>query len=180
MKNLIGAGSRQNPPLNVNPQTLAELAARIRLWRKRHGLTQAELASQSGISVSFISMIERGERSPSYETLVQVAKALDISLSELFRSAAETTPTDEGYYRKLTDFARSAHLSRKQVEQLILIGQALFGPGGEGQIAGADASEEGESDRKRCSVPGCVRPMLARGLCSSHYRRDLRQKSHPF
>jgi transcriptional regulator with XRE-family HTH domain len=151
--------------------SLAALAERIRLWRKRHGMTQADLAIRSGISVSFISMIERGERSPSYDTLVQLAQALDIPLSELFRAENEA-PTDDGYYRRLVEFARGAHLSRKQVEQLVSVGRAMFDA--------ADAPVKARLEIKtpasrRCAIAGCGRPLLARGLCPSHYRRKLRQ-----
>lgn len=150
--------------------SLAALAERIRLWRKRHGMTQADLAIRSGISVSFISMIERGERSPSYDTLVQLAQALDIPLSELFRAENEA-PTDDGYYRRLVEFARGAHLSRKQVEQLVSVGRAMFDPGEPVKAR----LEIKTPPSRRCAVQGCGRPILARGLCPSHYRRKLRQ-----
>jgi len=65
------------PALDVG-EMLESLADQIRAWRGRHSMTQADLAVKSGISVSFISMIERAERSPSYETLYAIARALDI------------------------------------------------------------------------------------------------------
>lgn len=155
-------------------EALASLAEQIRMWRKRHEMTQADLAMRSGISVSFISMIERGERSPSYDTLVQVGQALDVSLSELFRKEDEA-PKDDGYYRKLVEFGREAHLSRKQVEQVINVGRAMFElPAA--QREAAQAEENKVPAGRRCTVPGCGRPLLARGLCPSHYRRKLRQK----
>ena len=55
---------------NVVPnasEMLKALADQIRMWRKRHAMTQADLALRSGISVSFISMIERAERSQQRE-----------------------------------------------------------------------------------------------------------------
>jgi len=158
--------NESKPPV----QTLEALAEQIRLWRKRHGLTQADLAVRSGISVSFISMIERAERSPSYDTLIQLGQALDIPLSELFRTEHQQ-PTDDGYFRKLIDFARGAHLSRRQVEQLIAVGRAMYELPTEQKTA-----EPKPPPGRRCSVPGCGRPLLARGLCPSHYRRKLRQK----
>ncbi|MBI5549300.1 MAG: helix-turn-helix transcriptional regulator [Deltaproteobacteria bacterium] len=148
---------------------LKALAEQIRMWRKRHSMTQADLALRSGISVSFISMIERAERSPSYETLFEVARALDIPISELFRGENEP-PIDDGYFRKLVDFARGVHLSRRQVEQLIAVGRAMY------DLAdpGAPVAERVPAGR-RCSVSGCNRPLLAKGLCPSHYRRKQRQ-----
>ena len=162
---------RPNPPAN---EALANLAEQIRMWRKRHEMTQADLAMRSGISVSFISMIERGERSPSYDTLVQVGQALDVPLSELFRTEDEA-PKDDGYFRRLVDFGRDARLSRKQVEQLISVGRAMFDLPDAARAAPA-ADELSTPPGRRCSVPGCGRPLLARGLCPSHYRRKLRQK----
>lgn len=41
----------------------------IRTARKRHGLSQARLALRAGTTQSAISRLERGERSPSIETL---------------------------------------------------------------------------------------------------------------
>src|SRR5688572_4278263 len=89
---------------------LKALAARIRELRERMGLTQEDLAVRSRISVSFISMIERGERSPSYETLVQLAEALEVPLSELFR-ASTSEPYQDNYFRRLIEFAQGAQLS---------------------------------------------------------------------
>jgi transcriptional regulator with XRE-family HTH domain len=146
------------------------LAEQIRAWRARHTMTQADLAAKSGISVSFISMIERAERSPSYETLYAVARALDIPVSELFRAEQEPA-VDDGYYRRLVDFARGAHLSRKQVEQLIAVGRAMY------ELADSPSALERLPASRRCSAPGCNRPLLAKGLCPSHYRQKLRQKS---
>ena len=151
-------------------EMLKALAEQIRMWRKRHTMTQADLAMRSGISVSFISMIERAERSPSYETLFEVARALDIPISELFRAEHEP-PIDDGYFRKLVDFARGVHLSRRQVEQLIAVGRAMF------ELAQPAGEQTRVAPGRRCSVTGCNRPLLAKGLCPSHYRRKLRQKS---
>jgi transcriptional regulator with XRE-family HTH domain len=161
----------QLPP-TVN-EALANLAEQIRIWRKRHEMTQADLAMRSGISVSFISMIERGERSPSYDTLVQIGQALDIPLSELFR-AGDEPPKEDGYFRRLVEFAREARLSRKQVEQLISVGRAMFELSA--GVATSALPAVSAPPGRRCSVPGCGRPLLARGLCPSHYRRKLRQK----
>jgi transcriptional regulator with XRE-family HTH domain len=44
--------------------------------REERKLTQAELARKARVSVSYISMLERGERTPPLETLEILAKAL--------------------------------------------------------------------------------------------------------
>lgn len=42
---------------------------RLRELRKGKGLTQDEFSKQSGLTRSAISMYERGEREPNFETL---------------------------------------------------------------------------------------------------------------
>src|SRR5690242_14439846 len=66
-------------------ESLKALARRVRALRESLSLKQEELARRCGISVSFVSLLERGERSPSYETLLLIAKALEVPVQELFR-----------------------------------------------------------------------------------------------
>ena len=77
---------RPGPPHTPDPNALLRrIRRRIRALRERRGLTQEDFADRCGVSVSFASLLERGERSPSYETLLQVAAALGLPPSELFR-----------------------------------------------------------------------------------------------
>jgi transcriptional regulator with XRE-family HTH domain len=62
---------------------------RVRTLRKRAGLTQEELAGQAGISVDFLSLVERGVNAPSFETLEKLADALGIAPKDLFEFGAE-------------------------------------------------------------------------------------------
>jgi len=62
----------------------------IKLCRQQRGCTQSELAKLAGISISYLSLLERGERSdPGLSTIEKVAAALDIPLSLLFFVAAD-------------------------------------------------------------------------------------------
>ena len=153
-------------------EQLTTLARRIRGLRERKGLTQEEFASRCGISVSFASLLERGERSPSYETLVEVAQALEVSLSELFRDAP-VEAYDDPYYARLLDFARTRRISRFQVDRLLAVGLAMFG-----LESDAKSSEPGSPRRdvSLCTQDGCGRPLLAKGLCASHYHRARRAR----
>ncbi len=47
--------------------------------RTKSGLSQQALAKRAGISVSYVSMLERGHRTPPLATLEDVAKALAVS-----------------------------------------------------------------------------------------------------
>lgn len=57
---------------------------RIRELRSRLGLTQEQLAERASISVDFLSLIERGRNSPSFENLDTLAEALHVSVAQLF------------------------------------------------------------------------------------------------
>jgi transcriptional regulator with XRE-family HTH domain len=50
----------------------------VRLFQLRSeaGMTQAELAEKANLSIDSISRIERGDRSPSFESLERIAAAL--------------------------------------------------------------------------------------------------------
>lgn len=54
------------------------LGARIALLRRDRGMSQLELAIESGVSKSYISDLERGKRNPSALTLRRIALALKI------------------------------------------------------------------------------------------------------
>lgn len=47
--------------------------------RVKKGLTQEKLAFEAGLNRAYIGYIERGERNPSTDTLVKIARALKVS-----------------------------------------------------------------------------------------------------
>ncbi len=113
--------------------------------------------------MSFASLLERGERSPSYETLVQVAGALRVPLAELFRE--EEGDEEAGAYR-LVELVRVYGLGREEVDRLLAVAEALFGDKEQGKGGGEEAP--------RCGEEGCGKPVLAKGLCVAHYHRARR------
>ena len=59
--------------------TLGQLVSQnLRLARLQRKLSQETLAGKAGISVSYVSMLEREQRSPPLETLEALAKALGV------------------------------------------------------------------------------------------------------
>lgn len=56
---------------------------RLKMARKKAGLTQAELAAKLGIPYQSISQWERDLRQPKAETLEKIAEALEISPADL-------------------------------------------------------------------------------------------------
>ncbi len=60
--------------------TLRKIVSKnLREVRTQQRLSQETIAKRSGISVSYVSMLERGQRTPRLETLESLAKALRVS-----------------------------------------------------------------------------------------------------
>jgi len=51
---------------------------RLRKFRRNKDLTQEKLAELAGISVDFVSLIERGLSSPSFDTIQKLADILEV------------------------------------------------------------------------------------------------------
>ncbi|HIS37190.1 TPA: helix-turn-helix transcriptional regulator [Candidatus Scatousia excrementigallinarum] len=56
----------------------------IKAFRVKKDLTQSQLAERALMSANMIGHIERGEKSPTVETLAGIANALNIDLYKLF------------------------------------------------------------------------------------------------
>ncbi|GGX71897.1 helix-turn-helix domain-containing protein [Saccharospirillum salsuginis] len=80
-----------NPQLSDSEAGTTLLSgSRIRELRRRAGMTLQALSDQAGISVGFLSQVERGKGTPSLGTLAQLAAALGVSI-EYFISTPKAT-----------------------------------------------------------------------------------------
>ncbi len=72
------------------------LGRRLKMLRKQRGLSQERLGKRAGLSGKFIGEVERGEKSPSIDTLYRVAEALGVHLRDLtdYRDG-ESAPGEE-------------------------------------------------------------------------------------
>jgi len=73
----------------------ARIAGRVSDLRKDHGFTLDALAERSGVSRSMISLIERGQSSPTAAVLDKLADGLGVTLVTLFDEpsrGAEASP----------------------------------------------------------------------------------------
>ena len=79
-------------PLNLNQK----IARRVRDLRQRNNLSLENMALKSGVSRSMISLIERGESSPTAVVLDKLAAALGVALATLFEepNAAVKAPPE--------------------------------------------------------------------------------------
>ncbi|GHH98634.1 helix-turn-helix domain-containing protein [Neobacillus kokaensis] len=65
------------------------IAEVIKALRKTLKLTQEELAERSGLNRTYISLLEREGRRPSFETIVSLAYGFQMELSEFIKAIEE-------------------------------------------------------------------------------------------
>ena len=65
------------------------MKTRIKEFRARHDLTQAQLADRTGVRRETISFIEQGKYNPSLRLAHRIAVELESSIDELFLFADE-------------------------------------------------------------------------------------------
>jgi len=61
----------------MGPETqkaLRRFGSRIRQLRESRGMTQEELAERCGLSQKFVSQLERGAKTPSFETILVLSR----------------------------------------------------------------------------------------------------------
>jgi transcriptional regulator with XRE-family HTH domain len=119
------------------PRLNQRIADRVRELRAAHGLSLEALASKSGVSRSMISLIERGESSPTAVVLEKLAAGLGVMLASLFDAPA--SPAAGGPVARREDQLQwqdpaSGYLRRNVsppgVPQPMQIVEVLFPPGG--------------------------------------------------
>lgn len=93
-----GAGISGRPALAQDPHAVKEpkennleqaIGREVREFRKALGITVADLATATGLSVGMLSKIENGAISPSLTTLQAVARALGVPITDLFKRFEE-------------------------------------------------------------------------------------------
>ena len=72
----------------AGPDINSRIATRVRALRTDLGLTLDALAAKSDVSRSMISLVERGESSPTAVVLEKIATGLGVSLATLFDDAS--------------------------------------------------------------------------------------------
>lgn len=65
-------------------ESIEDLGTRLRLARRRYGLSQRKLAKASGVSNATISLIEKGRYNPTVGTIFRLLSALPMSIAEFW------------------------------------------------------------------------------------------------
>ena len=82
----IKAGTEELIPSTVVDRLLSGDAP-LMVWREHRGLSQAELARQSGVNRIQIIDIEAGRKTGSVATLKKLATALQVDMDDLFEAS---------------------------------------------------------------------------------------------
>ena len=74
----------QNPDMHDDLDAVLDaVGTRLRTLRQRHGTTLADLSTETGISVSTLSRLESGQRRPTLELLLPLARVYGVPIDEL-------------------------------------------------------------------------------------------------
>jgi transcriptional regulator with XRE-family HTH domain len=101
------------------------IGKRLMRFRKERKLTLKQLANETGLSVQYISQVEKGEIIPPVSALLQLSRALEVDSSLLLKEerGGAGKKSDEDYqkrteaytYENLTPEARHKHLKAFRV-----------------------------------------------------------------
>lgn len=72
---------------NEEKQIVLHFAQNMKVCRESQGISQEKLAEFANLHRTFIGAIERGEKIPSLVTVVKVAKALKVDVSQLINNS---------------------------------------------------------------------------------------------
>ncbi|MFA7301019.1 MAG: helix-turn-helix transcriptional regulator [Candidatus Shapirobacteria bacterium] len=61
-----------------------QFGRKLQRVRKKTGITQEKLSELTGLSTTFIGLMETGRRKPSLESLQKIASKLKVNIKELF------------------------------------------------------------------------------------------------
>jgi transcriptional regulator with XRE-family HTH domain len=103
---------------------LKSLGLRIKTERKKHSLSQEELAAKLNVSGITISRWETGKQSPDYVTLCRIADIFDIPLSFLIAQEDESNPSGDmvilisGHTKKKSNLVADFELILRDIGKL--------------------------------------------------------------
>ena len=101
---------------------LRVIGKKIRILRKKQGLSQEKLGEMAGLSANYIGFIERGQRQVALDSLQTIAEVLGTDLSSLFERTGKTPPEKE----EIMALIKAAHkMKHDDLITLLRIAQRL-------------------------------------------------------
>ncbi len=108
------------------PQSTANPGDHIRNVRKRLGLTLSELGARTGLAVSTLSKLEKGNVSLSYDKLMLLSRGLGVDMAELLSDAPGARPVPGGSGRRVVHRAGEGQLVETQSYQQVYLASELL------------------------------------------------------
>lgn len=93
--------------------------ARLKDARDLRGLSQLDLAQQSGLAPSAVSHFETGGRKPSFDNLQLLADALHVSTDYLLGRTDSIEPTGSAVDHLLKDFSKLSASNQEVAKELL-------------------------------------------------------------
>lgn len=98
------------------------IGKRIRTYREAKRWSQEVFAEKLGLSLTYIGMIERGEKIPKLETFIKIANTLEVSADQLLADVLNT-----GYSIKSTEMTKKIEgLSSADKERIYDVVETLI------------------------------------------------------
>jgi len=104
-----------------------KFGARLFQMRTKAGMTQAQLAEKTNLSIDSISRMERGERAPSFESLEKIAIALKSDPADLLNfKGRELKALSEGGPEILDLWNLLRNKNRDQIKKIYEIAKVVL------------------------------------------------------
>ena len=102
--------------------SMPTIGKRIRFFREEKKWSQEVFAEKLGLSLTYIGMIERGEKIPKLETFIKIANVLAVSADQLLAEVLTT-----GYSVKSTEVtAKIEELPPAEQERIFAVVDTLI------------------------------------------------------
>lgn len=84
--------------VNLELESIGKNIRRFRLMKK---LRQEDLAERTGLSINYVGALERGEKTPSLETFIQILNALGVSADMILCDVVDASVKHSLLHEKL-------------------------------------------------------------------------------
>lgn len=91
IRHLMGSGAKSSRVNGAEPQKVDPIGNRLRKLRRERAMTLSEAAAGTGLSVSFLSCLERGQAHASVAALQRLAVFYKTNVLSFFGGAAQQT-----------------------------------------------------------------------------------------
>lgn len=139
---------RPTVPDDFEPdELLIAIATRIRQERRRRKMTQVDLAAKSGTNQSTISAAEVGNADIRIGTMVKIAQAMDLSVTDLLPGHARSASGLERSAKAIADLAAAVATAKKEILEIEARVSQLQVLADDSERGGDDANSGEESAR---------------------------------